>query len=87
MPTPKEGGKVIQPMSEGWGDMRPGDRVYHYYVDTFSLCGKVGFYPMDSDHLTEQGPELRKQKTDCAPCFKKLEKRRGLAHRPEARGE
>lgn len=67
---------MSEEMKEGWGDMRPGDRVYHYYVDTFSLCGKVGFYPMDSDHLTEHtGGYEKPGAKDCKPCFRKLQKR------------
>lgn len=32
---------------QGWGVLRPGDRVHHYYRDGTSLCGRVGLYGGD----------------------------------------
>ena len=56
---------------EGWGELRPGDRVHHYYRDGFSLCGRVGFYrgELDADTGTD-GPK------DCKECRKKLRAKR-----------
>lgn len=56
-------------MKEGWGVIRPGDRVCHYFRDMDSLCGRVGFYngPLDED----TGSDSPK---DCKPCRRKLRK-------------
>jgi len=57
---------------EGWGVKRPGDKVFHYYVDGTSLCRRIGFYhgPLDPDNGGS------KQKSDCAECHRRLEKLR-----------
>jgi hypothetical protein len=57
---------TTDPVKEGWGVIRPGDRRAHYYRDMTSLCGRVGFYtgPLDADSFTS--------KDDCAACRKKL---------------
>ncbi len=52
---------------EGWSDMRPGDRVYHFIVDGSSLCGKVGFHSMHPDTITPHSGGIQKQPKDCAP--------------------
>ena len=53
--------------AEGWGVLRPGDRRHHYYRDSMSLCGRVGFY---FGHLDPDNGRLGPQ--DCAACSKKL---------------
>ena len=61
---------------EGWGDMRPGDRVYHYMIPGgWSLCGKIGFHSMHPDTLTAHGKSMEPGRDDCRPCFRKLMKR------------
>lgn len=55
--------------NEGWG--QPTPRKCHYYVETFSLCGRRGFY---------RGPlELGNDDSvdNCAECMKKLKRRQG----------
>ena len=61
-------------VNEGWGMIRPGDRVYHYYVNSDSLCRHVFFYIGELDPMdpTETTP----RKDDCKLCFRKLMKRR-----------
>lgn len=51
---------------EGWGVIRPGNRVAHYYRDTMSLCRRVGFYrgPLD--------PDIATSPDDCVACAKTL---------------
>jgi hypothetical protein len=66
---------MSETVKEGWSDMRPGDRVYHYMVDGTSLCRKVGFHPMLENTITKHGKSMEKGKQDCSPCFKKLLKR------------
>lgn len=56
-------------LTEGWGVMRPGDRRFHYYRDTMSLCRRVGFYHGDLDPDTEKPGSQ-----DCAACRKVLGK-------------
>jgi hypothetical protein len=60
----------VNDKKEGWGAMRPGDRVFHYYSDGTSLCRKIGFYggPLDDANPAQ----TIAQKTDCKPCFRKL---------------
>lgn len=53
--------------------MRPGDRVYHYYVDSISLCRSVSFYFRE---VTPDTGNTEPQKEDCKRCFKKLVERR-----------
>lgn len=65
----------ITTVKEGWSDMRPGDRVYHYMLEGTSLCGRVGFHAMRSDTITPHGESMEKGKKDCAPCWKRLMKR------------
>lgn len=61
---------------EGWGVLRPGDRVFHYYRDGFSLCRKVGFY---RDELTPDTGAPQSQ--DCATCARKLGQAKLVARR------
>ena len=66
-------------LKEGWSDMRPGDRVYHYMIPNgFSLCGKVGFHSMHPDTLSAHDGGTEPGKKDCKPCFKKLMARLAL---------
>lgn len=58
---------------EGWGDRRPGDRVFHYFVNSMSLCGRVGFY---FGELSPDNDGTEPQRSDCKSCFKALIKRR-----------
>lgn len=53
-------------VTEGWGVMRPGDRRFHYYRDTMSLCRRVGFY------RGELSPDSEPTPLDCAACRKAL---------------
>ena len=64
----------MKTVKEGWPDRRPGDRVYHYMVEGTSLCGKIIFHLMLEDTIMAHGGG-EKKKDDCAPCFKKLQKR------------
>lgn len=54
--------------SEGWGLIRPGDTMSHYYRDTDALCGRAGFYygPIDPDEMP--------MPDDCARCRKVLDR-------------
>jgi hypothetical protein len=61
--------------TEGWGVMRPGDRRFHYYRDTFSLCRRVGFY-FSKDLTPDSGTPT---KEDCAACRKVLDKEKATA--------
>lgn len=64
---------------EGWqAEKHLAQRVYHYIVDTFSLCGRLGFY--FGDLMPHKG---LKGKEDCSDCFRRAEKRIG-AQRKEA---
>lgn len=62
---------------EGWQAERAlTSRVYHYIVDTFSLCGRLGFYVGElMPHTGNKGKE------DCAECFRKAEKRYNKANK------
>lgn len=51
----------------GWGDVRPRDRVAHYYVGGMSLCNKVGFY---NGPLLDTGDRIWPD--DCKACARKL---------------
>ena len=56
---------------EGWqAEKVQSQRVYHYIRDTFSLCGKLGFYRGD---VIADNPEQR-TKADCRACIKKLDR-------------
>jgi hypothetical protein len=57
--------------NEGWqAEKHTSQRVYHYIVGTFSLCGRLGFYMGElMPHAGKKGAE------DCAECFRKAEKR------------
>jgi len=59
------------PESEGWqAEKHLSQRVYHYIVDSFSLCRKLGFYTgILMPHKGKKGPE------DCAECFRRVQKR------------
>jgi len=61
-------------VTEGWGVLRPGDRRFHYYRESFSLCRRVGFYagPLDAD----TGKPTAK---DCAACRKVLDREHAKA--------
>lgn len=59
--------------TEGWGVMRPGDRRFHYYRDTMSLCRKVGFYRF------ELSPDTGTTEDDCAACRKVLDREKAKA--------
>ncbi len=55
---------------EGWQAARNNNtRVYHYIRETFSLCGKLGFYVGDLIPYVKapRGNE------DCAACYRKLQ--------------
>ena len=56
----------IQRIREGWGVVRPGDRVAHYYRDSRSLCGRIGMYsgPLEPDEYDSP--------LDCKACRRKL---------------
>lgn len=58
--------------AEGWQDfLAPGNRVAHYFVESRSLCGRVGFYMARlSDPLTPG-----KARADCAECRRLVGKR------------
>ena len=60
-------------IKEGWGVKAPGERKYHYYRDTMSLCGKRGLY---RDDLTEHKGTFTDD--DCAACRRKLEREAGV---------
>lgn len=60
-------------LKEGWqAEKYSSQRVYHYIVDTFSLCGKLGFY---SGELQAAKMGQEKSGEDCAACYRKLQKR------------
>lgn len=60
-------------LSEGWqAEKAYSQRVYHYIVGTFSLCGGLGFY---TGELMPHKPGAKKGREDCAPCYRKAEKR------------
>lgn len=69
---------------EGWSDMRPGDRVYHYMLNGSSLCKKVGFHSMHPDTLSKHSSGNEPGQRDCKPCFRGLIKR--LAARQSKQG-
>jgi hypothetical protein len=58
-------------INEGWqAEKHYNQRVYHYIVDSFSLCRRLGFYFGDlMPHKGEKGREV------CGLCFKRVEKR------------
>ena len=60
---------------EGWGDIRPGDRKAHYYRNSDSLCGRVGFY------FGELEADTYKSSADCAACRKKLDREKEQKHK------
>lgn len=53
---------------EGWGYTPLSPRVFHYFRDNTSLCGKIGFFFGE----LEQGKDDHSQ--NCKPCMKKLQK-------------
>lgn len=55
--------------TEGWGEIRPGDRKAHYYREHMALCRKVGFY---REHL--EPDDEGSSPADCAACRKLLDK-------------
>lgn len=65
----------MKTVSEGWSDMRPGDRVYHYMVDGDSLCGRVGFHAMLEETISQHDGGTTPGKKDCKACFRGLMKR------------
>ncbi len=63
---------------EGWqAEKYYQQRVYHYIVGTFSLCGKLGFYTgeLTADDSQKRGPK------DCTACIKKLNTRQAASAR------
>lgn len=65
--------------SEGWQvEKAYSQRIYHYILDTFSLCGRLGFY---KGELMPDRPEKRGRE-DCKACIKVLDKRakKGRSH-------
>jgi hypothetical protein len=60
--------EATTPVHRGWGVVRPGDRVAHYYKGAWSLCGRVGFYFGPVDPVDKPSPD------DCTPCRRKLDK-------------
>lgn len=61
--------KKAERPTEGWGEIRPGDRKAHYYRDHMALCRKVGFY---REHL--EPDDEGSSPADCAACRKILDK-------------
>lgn len=60
-------------VEEGWmADRPPSSRVFHYIVESMSLCGRYGFY---SGELTPFKSGDPKGSEDCAACYKKAVKR------------
>jgi hypothetical protein len=59
--------------TEGWGVLRPGDRRFHYYRGSMSLCRRVGFYFGTLDPDTDQPGDR-----DCAACRKVLDKEKAV---------
>lgn len=60
-------------LKEGWqAEKHPTQRVYHYIADSFSLCGKLGFYMGELQVAKEGQP---KSGEDCAACYRKLQTR------------
>jgi len=59
---------MTEPDYTGWGVIRPGDRVAHYYRESFSLCGRVGFYYGRFSGGDKPSPD------DCAKCRKMRDK-------------
>lgn len=58
---------------EGWQEDRHySQRVNHYIIDTFSLCGKLGFY---TGGLMPDRP-FKRDREDCKACIKKLDARK-----------
>lgn len=58
-------------LNEGWQcEKHPGKRVYHYIVDSFSLCGKLGLY-LGEIQPAKEGQQ--KSGEDCAACYRKLQ--------------
>ena len=57
---------ATEKLTEGWGVIRPGNRIAHYYRDLTSLCRRVGFYtgPLEPDEFTSTA--------DCKACRKEL---------------
>lgn len=63
-------GKVA--VAEGWQtEKHVHQRVYHYIVSTFSLCGSLGFY---QGGVEPDDPSKRSSK-DCKACIRNLDKR------------
>lgn len=58
-------------LNEGWqGEKHQSQRVYHYIVGSFSLCGKLGLYFGELE-AAKEGKE--KSGKDCAACYRKLQ--------------
>lgn len=73
------GSWAVALMAEGWGVIRPGDRKAHYYVNGFSLCGRVGFYfgPTEDDASGNESPDDHKE------CRRLLVKRQATPATPQ----
>lgn len=65
--------------NEGWG-FPLNSRKAHYFVDTFSLCRKMGFYRGDLEQGNNNSPD------NCAECRKRLAARTP-APQPESEGD
>jgi hypothetical protein len=59
---------MSEEIKEGWGVIRPGDRVAHYYRGMDSLCRKIGFYrgPLEPDDFASS--------SDCKACRRAVDK-------------
>ena len=73
--------KINSELREGWqAEKHPMQRVYHYIVDSFSLCKKLGFYLGElMPHKGTKGSE------DCNDCFRRVEKRSAKSPRKAER--
>ena len=64
---------------EGWQSYKANSqRVYHYIVNGWSLCRKLGFYFNEVDDWTGNP----KQSEDCAACYKLAAKRNHVQVQP-----
>jgi hypothetical protein len=70
---------AVKAEKEGWQAEKPySQRVYHYIVGTFSLCGRLGFYMGEvTAHAGGKG------RADCSECYRRVEKRLALSSKAE----
>lgn len=67
---------------EGWqAEKYYSQRVYHYILGSFSLCGRLGFY-MGEVMPHKEGSEKRRE--DCADCYRRVKKRLAKASKQGA---